>query len=503
MPLRRLRHGLISALVLVVLLAGQGPASAASTIISVRNASDPRARVFDGQLYLYTSSDMNQGGNWPMNKTYGYALKDVNADPGLASSWVDHGDVLSESVYGWSAKQNHLWAPDAFQGKDGKIYLYVPDTYGSNDNSRIGVSVASSPMGPFAPPAGLTNSTNYLPDGPTGYMSDPSVFADPNDPNGQRYLVYADGDYNSGAHGCGHVSIAKLDPTASSYTAHQKVVLSNAGGMPSAGGCSPAYIEGPELGYFGGPGTDGNGKYFLYFAMKDNTSYTESIGYATADTIMGPYTYQGLIMNGQGGSGWTNQASIVEWHGHYLLFYHNDPRGGANPQRQVFLECLAIKNGKITAATRGGYTTLDACPQATTGTGGAGGGGTGGGGGAGGGAGGGRGGGTTTGGDRSSSGGHAGGASSTGGTATGGWGPAATGGASSPVTGGATGGRSDATGGTRSGGTLGTSSGGRPTGGGALADEAGCGIVGRPDGVWALAPLGLLALGSARRRRRP
>lgn len=309
---------------------------------------------------------MNQSGNWPMNKTYAYSLKDDTADPGVASSWTDHGAIVDEQRdYKWSAGSNHLWAPDVFKGPDGLFYAYVPDVPpGGSDNSRIGVMVASSPTGPYAPPSGFTTSTNFLPEiSDRNYMSDPSTFADPKDPNQQRYMLYADGDFNSSSHGCGHLSIAKLDQTTSKLTSNQKVVIN---GAPNNGSCTPAYIEGGEIGYFGDAGFDGNGKYFLYFAMKESNN-TESIAYATADTVTGPYTYQGMIMNGAGGSGWTNQAAIVEWQGHYLFFYHNDPRGGANPQRQVFLECVGISNGKISSVSRGSYKTLNDCPKASTG----------------------------------------------------------------------------------------------------------------------------------------
>ena len=411
---------LCSTVLLTLLCLGKSaPAFAASTIVSARYSSDPQGRVFNGKLYLYTSSDLNQSGNWPMNKTYCYSLSNTTADPGLAASWTDNGAVLSESQYAWSSMSNHLWAPDAFVAQDGTFHLYVPDTYGTGENSRIGVSASTSAIGPFSPPSGLTTSTNYVPGGPT-YMSDPNVFLDPNDANGQRYLVYADGDYNSATHGCGHISIAKLDPSTSTITGNQQVQWTNQSSIPNAGGCTPAYMEGPELGYFGGAGLDGNGKYFLYFAIKDNTGYTESIAYGTSNSVLGPYTYQGMVMSGQGGSGWTNQASIAVWQGHYLFFYHNDVRNLANPNRQVFLECLGIQNGKINAVARGSYTTLSACPTASTGTAGGGGTSSGGGGGTGGSA------GTTSGGGAmtvggSDGGGGSGGALGTAGGAVGGF----------------------------------------------------------------------------------
>jgi hypothetical protein len=351
-------------LAVAVALGWSGSSLAAGPIISFRNSSDPRARVHDGKLYLYTSQDLNKSGNWPMNKTFCYSLKD-GADPGTAASWNDHGAVVDESKdYAWAKNAEHLWAPDSFKGPDGKFYMYVPDVQGPGNNaSLVGVMVGSSPTGPYAPPSGMTTSNNSL-QAVANYMSDPSVFADPKDPKQQRYLLYADGDFNGSGTACGHLSIAKLDQETSKLSENQKVTIS---GAPSGeGGCNPAYYEGGEIAYFGDAGFDGNGKYFIYFAMKESSN-TESIAYATADKVTGPYTYQGLIMSGAGGQGWTNQASIVEWQGHYLFFYHNDPRGGANPQRQVFLECAGISNGKISSVARGSYKTLNDCPKANTG----------------------------------------------------------------------------------------------------------------------------------------
>jgi hypothetical protein len=370
--------------------------------------------------------DLNESGSWPMKDTYCYTLSSTTADPSVASSWKDQGSVLSESSFGWATQIKHLWAPDAFKGPDGKYYLYVPDVYNDAKTSRIGVAVSStSPSSGFGVPSGLTNKTNYIENG-SAYMSDPAVFLDPNDASGQYYLVFADGGFDD----CSHISIAKLDPLKLTVSGTQKIQWANQSSIPNAGNCSPAYMEGPQLDYFGGPGFDGNGKYFLYFAMKDNTSVTESIAYATADKPMGPYTYQGIIMSGSGGTGWTNQASIVEWQGHYLFFYHNDPRGGTNPQRQVFLSCVGIKSGKIDKIDRNTFTSISACPKANTGM-------------------------TATGGTGGTG---SGGSSATGGKSGGGGGTSATGGKSGNGGSSATGGKSGGFGGTASAGGKSSSS---------------------------------------------
>src|SRR6478735_11559725 len=105
------------ALAMALVSGWSGTASAASSVVSARNSSDPQARVFGGTLYLYTSSDMNQSGSWPMDHTYAYSMSSATADPALAASWTDHNAVLAETSYGWSPNEKHLWAPDAFQGK--------------------------------------------------------------------------------------------------------------------------------------------------------------------------------------------------------------------------------------------------------------------------------------------------------------------------------------------------------------------------------------------------
>ena len=133
-------------------------------LITNRNSSDPSVRVFkchnpSGELYLYTSCDISGAGIYPMSNTYCYESTDeVN--------WIDHGVILTENDYPWAKKNaDHLWAPDCFQGDNGKFYLYVP-ALDTNDISRIGVSIGDSPYGPFTP------QSNYF-QGINGYASDP------------------------------------------------------------------------------------------------------------------------------------------------------------------------------------------------------------------------------------------------------------------------------------------------------------------------------------------
>lgn len=292
--------------------------------ITYRNSSDPQARVFDGKLYLYTSSDLGTPGTrsnpYPMNTTYAYWIGKGQALE--ATSWRDGGAVLRESQYAWvPAGADHLWAPDCNR-KDGTYYLYVPDVTDEDDalSSKIGVSTGTSPLGPFTP-----QGTLAIP----GYASDPSTFIDK---DGTPYLTWANGDYSN----CGGLSIARLAADMRTLaTSPQELVIR---GIPTSrvGQCSGKnrpYLEGAGLDHFG---ADGKDQYFLYFAMKPDDQ-NEVIAYAIAPAPLGPYTYRGIIMGGSS-SEWTNQASIVRWGSSWLFFYHDGPSG--THARKVRAECL-------------------------------------------------------------------------------------------------------------------------------------------------------------------
>lgn len=319
---------------------GGAPAGKASPyFITSRNSSDPQARVFDGRLYLYASSDLDTPGGaanpYPMNATYAYALT-PGANPADPAAWTDGGAVLRESQYTWvPAGADHLWAPDCVR-KGKTYYLYVPDVTDKRDalSSKVGVSTGASPTGPFTPQGTLAI---------TGYASDPSTFIDK---DGKAYLTFASGDYSN----CGGLSIVQLAADMKTLVGTPRELTF--AGIPgsSVGACAGKnrpYLEGPGLDQFGPEGKD---QYFLYFAMKPDTE-NEVIAYATAASPMGPYTYRGIIMHGSG-SEWTNQASIVKWGGRWLFFYHDGPRGSPHA-RKVRGECLSFgADGAIQPLTR-------------------------------------------------------------------------------------------------------------------------------------------------------
>jgi hypothetical protein len=62
------------------------------------------------------------------------------------------------------------------------------------------------------------------------------------------------------------------------------------------------------------------GKYYMAYP---HAKGTELLEYAMADNPRGPYTVKGVIMDPLASGCWTNQCSLVEYKGQWLLFYHD------------------------------------------------------------------------------------------------------------------------------------------------------------------------------------
>ncbi len=391
---RNLRRALVAAVVVMAVAAPGAPAAYAVTgapTLASRNASDPwvmpcNTSDFSG-MCLYASSDLNEGDQsaYPMNATYVYTFDTTSgANPGDPSNWTDRGAVLQESAYPWTpANSKHLWAPAAAPGGDGSFYLYVPDVGSDGVTSHIGVSVATSPWGPFAYQKQITYNSQEI---ANLYMSDPSVFqsmgdhpgttltgTDPTRLNGPaRWLLWANGDYANGGSNCGGISIGLLDDASMSTLitdpnpASSEVQISGVNTLGTCTGKTRPYLEGAEL-YFtnvwgftmGVTPQNPNGRpYMMVFAAKPSNR-DSVIAYATAEHPQGPYTYEGVLMEASTSS-WTNQASIFADGGgpngslRLILFFHDDADNSGSHNRKVYATCLTFdrSDGRFVQATR-------------------------------------------------------------------------------------------------------------------------------------------------------
>ena len=278
--------------------------------------ADPSAHVFGKRLYIYPSHDIDtekskgsgdDGAHFDMKDYHVLSMEKVNAET------VDHGVALALEDIPWAKQQ--LWAPDA-AAKDGKYYLYFP----AKDHDgvfRIGVAQSDKPEGPFkAQPKPIDGS----------YSIDPAIYqAD----NGEYYLYFggiwggqlerwADGTYSEKGVVLSPTDVAltpkvvKLSDDMVSFDGEVKdVVLLDKNGKPLLNGDNDRrFFEAAWLHKYQ------NTYYFSY-----STGDTHKIVYATGDNPLGPFTYQGVVLEPV--VGWTNHHSITEFNGKWYLFYHD------------------------------------------------------------------------------------------------------------------------------------------------------------------------------------
>lgn len=289
--------------------------------------ADPSVHVFEDQLYIYPSHDLDQdnpstqdGDQFAMVDYHVFSMENMKSMP------VDHGQVLHVDEVPWAAQQ--MWAPDA-AFKNDTYYFYFPakDLEGI---FRIGVATSKSPAGPFAPqPEPIEGS----------FSIDPAVFVDD---DGQAYIYFGGlwggqlenwrtGNFDPGGvePGPGEPAlgprVAKLSPDMLSFDESvQEISITDENGNPLlAGDHARRYFEAPWVHKY-------NGVYYLSYSTGD----THFIAYATSENPAGPFVFRGYVLNPV--LGWTTHHSIVEFQGKWYLFYHDSSlSGGVSHKRNL------------------------------------------------------------------------------------------------------------------------------------------------------------------------
>jgi arabinoxylan arabinofuranohydrolase len=193
-----------------------------------------------------------------------------------------------------------LYAPDAIE-RDGKYYLYMC----LSDNSE-GVAVADRPEGPFGQALQLPVSG-----------IDPAVFIDD---DGQAYYYW--GQFTASA--------ARLNPDMVSLDPASVV-------RDIATEQTHHFHEGSSVRKRGNT-------YYLVFADTSRGKPT-SLGYATSDSPLGPFTYRGVIIDNDGcdPQAWNIHGSIEEFNGQWYVFYHRNSRG-VSSMRRLCIEPIAFND---------------------------------------------------------------------------------------------------------------------------------------------------------------
>lgn len=296
-------------------------------LVSHMFTADPSAHVFQGQIYIYPSHDIDAGVKEDDLGSH-FAMRDyhVLSQKTPASSVVDHGVALKLEDVAWASKM--LWAPDAAESK-GTYYLYFP-AKDKDGVFRIGVASSSKPEGPFKA------EKEYM---KGSFSIDPCVFKDK---DGSYYLYFGGiwggqlQRWKSGSYSATDESqpangqpalmakVARLDANMKQMAeAPRNVQILDANGkILLSEDHDRRFFEAAFVHQY-------QGKYYFSYSTGD----THNIAYATGTSPYGPFTYQGVILKPV--KGWTNHHSIVEQNGKWYLYYHDVEISGKTHLRNI------------------------------------------------------------------------------------------------------------------------------------------------------------------------
>ncbi len=278
-----------------------------------RFGADPGVMEYNGRLYVYMTNDVVeydvQGG--VKENTYGKIrhISCISSDDMV--NWTDHGLIPVAGPEGIAKWAKNSWAPCAahktINGQE-KFFLYF-----CNGGNGIGVLTADSPTGPWRDELGHLLITRETPNcANVLWLFDPAVMVDL---DGTGYLAFGGGvpDGMQAAPGTGR--IVRLGEDMMSLD------------------CDPVSLDVPWL--FEDSGINRIGDTYIYsycsnWQTDGNALRLTSgaIQYMTAESPLGPYTYQGELFPNEGkffGLYGNNHHSIACLDGQYYLFYHNRP----------------------------------------------------------------------------------------------------------------------------------------------------------------------------------
>ncbi|RIJ76488.1 hypothetical protein D1871_11960 [Nakamurella silvestris] len=293
-------------------------------LVDYQYGADPYAMVYDGRVYEYMTGDgteIDSAGNVVQkyefdatgnikDNSYGQ-IKGLNIISSADMvNWTNHGQVKVAGPQGLAKWASNSWAPAAthkmINGKE-QFFLYFANSAGG-----IGVLQADSPIGPFRDPIGKALITQSTP-GVAGvvWLFDPAVMIDD---DGTAYLYFGGGV-----------------PTGQTDHPNTARVIKLGDDMISTVGTA-ASIDAPALFEDSGINKIGDTYYYSYCTnfshspvIDGNAIGNGNIAYMTSKNPMGPFTYQGQILNNPGsvfGAGGNNHHAMFEFNNQMFITYH-------------------------------------------------------------------------------------------------------------------------------------------------------------------------------------
>ncbi|MHC2186970.1 beta-xylosidase [Rathayibacter agropyri] len=267
--------------------------------------ADPNIAVFGDTYYVYATTDGIPG--WGGNAFSAWSSQNLvdwtrSEKPFLTLDGAN-GNVP------WAT--GNAWAPTIIE-KGGKYYFYFSGHNASLNRKTIGVAVADNPLGPFTaqPTAMITNDESVN----SGQAIDPAAFTDPE--TGKSYLFW----------GNGSPVYAELSDDMLSIKAD---TIKRISGLTD-------FREGTFVNYR-------DGMYHLTYSIDDTGSENYRVGYATATSVDGPWTYRGVILEKDPAQGIlaTGHNSIItvpgtdDW---YIAYHRFAIPGGNGTTRETTID---------------------------------------------------------------------------------------------------------------------------------------------------------------------
>jgi len=268
----------------------------AEVIISDRFSADPSAHKFGDTYYVYATNDEdNSGKYWDSTDWRLFSSTDL-------VNWNDEGSFLHNSVFSWAAEDAKAWAPGAIE-RNGKYYFYAPV-----GGDQIGVVVSDNPKGPFVDPINKALIEKSRDNNAGDEPIDPALFIDI---DGQAYMYFGTRVPKVVMLGSDMISLA---------SEIRDVEITD---FPS-GDEKKQYGEAPYLHMH-------EGKYYFTFS----TGWPGQIVYATGDSPLGPFEYQGVIIDYLNIN--TNHQAILQDGDKNYIFYHDSIKEGGGYYRRSIL----------------------------------------------------------------------------------------------------------------------------------------------------------------------
>lgn len=282
--------------------------------------ADPATLVVGDTLYVFTGHDECYEDSIGFEGMYGFNITNwLLYSTTDMQTWTSHGVIFQPADFAYGKAE--AWASQCIE-KDGKYYYYTSLQAGEPYNSKvIGVAVADAPTGPYQDVLGKPLITDDMTDnGARGWWNDidPTALIDN---EGTPWLCW----------GNGTCFLAKLNQDMMSLADTIQVVD------------LPRYVEGPWL-------LEREGRYYIIYVSMG--AGRETISYAMADSMTGPWTPMGEI-TGMAENSFTIHPAACQFKGNWYFFYHNgnlelNGYKGAGGRRSVCIEPMEFaEDGSI------------------------------------------------------------------------------------------------------------------------------------------------------------